>query len=56
MIALCRLRYRPRTQANAAKRTSDGLNKREILPCLKRYNARETFHTLRADLEALNST
>jgi len=23
---------------------------------LKRYIARETFHTLRADLEALNST
>jgi transposase len=56
MIAVCRLRYCPRTQAYAAKRTSEGLNKREILRCLKRYIARETFHTLRADLEALNST
>jgi transposase len=56
MIAVCRLRYCPRTRAYAAKRTSDGLNKREILRCLKRYIARETFHTLRADLEALNST
>jgi transposase len=56
MIAVCRLRYCPRTQAYAAKRTSDGLNKREILRCLKRYIARETFHTLQADLEALNST
>jgi transposase len=56
MIAVCRLRYCPRTQAYAAKRTGDGLNKREILRCLKRYIARETFHTLQADLEALNST
>jgi transposase len=40
----------------ASKRTADGLNRREILRCLKRYIARETYHTLRADLEALNST
>jgi transposase len=56
MIAVCRLRHCQRTQAYASKRTADGLNKREILRCLKRYIARETFHTLRADLEALNST
>ncbi|HKF13984.1 MAG TPA: IS110 family transposase, partial [Gaiellaceae bacterium] len=56
MIAVCRLRYCQRTRAYATKRTADGLNKREILRCLKRYIARETFHTLRADLEALDST
>jgi hypothetical protein len=56
MIAVCRLRHCQRTQAYATKRTADGLNKREILRCLKRYIARETFHALRADLEALNST
>jgi len=56
MIALCRLRHCQRTKAYATKRTADGLNKREILRCLKRYIARETFHTLQADLEALNST
>ena len=56
MIAVCRLRYCPRTQAYAAKRSSDGLNKREILRCLKRYIARQTYHSLQADLEALNST
>jgi transposase len=55
MIAVCRLRHCERTRAYAAKRTADGLNKREILRCLKRYIARETYHTLRADLEALNS-
>ncbi len=54
MIAVCRLRYCERTRAYAAKRTANGLNKREILRCLKRYIARETYHTLRADLEALN--
>src|SRR6266704_1188626 len=56
MIAVRRLRYCQRTQAYATKRTADGLNKRDILRCLKRYIARETFHTLRADLVALNST
>jgi transposase len=56
MIAVCRLRHCQRTQAYASKRTANGLNKREILRCLKRYIARETFHTLRADLEALNNT
>jgi len=56
MIAVCRLRHCERTRGYVSKRTADGLNKREILRCLKRYIARETYHTLRADLEALNST
>jgi hypothetical protein len=56
MIAVCRLRHCDRTRAYAARRTADGLNRREILRCLKRYIARETYHTLHADLEALNST
>ena len=54
MIAVCRLRHCDQTRAYAAKRTTDGLNRREILRCLKRYIARQTYHTLRADLEALN--
>jgi transposase len=56
MIAVCRLRHCQLTQAYAAKRTAEGLNRREILRCLKRYIARQTYHTLHADLEALNST
>jgi transposase len=55
MIAVCRLRYCEHTRAYAARRTTDGLNRREILRCLKRYIARQTYHALRADLEALNS-
>jgi transposase len=56
MIAICRLRYCDRTRAYATRRTSDGLNRRETIRCLKRYIARQTYHTLRADLEELNST
>ena len=56
MIAVCRLRYCDRTRAYARKRSAEGLNRREILRCLKRYIARQTYHTLRADLEALNGT
>lgn len=56
MIAVCRLRYCDRTRAYAARRTAQGLNRREILRCLKRYIARETYHSLRADLENLTAT
>src|SRR5439155_10125722 len=37
MISVCRLRYCHRTQAYAARRKQQGLNRREILRCLKRY-------------------
>jgi transposase len=55
MIAVCRLRHCQRTRAYARKRKAEGLSHRDILRCLKRYIARETYHTLYADLEALNS-
>jgi len=50
LIAVCRLRYCPRTRAYAARRTAEGLSKREIIRCLKRYIAREIYYTLRTDL------
>jgi hypothetical protein len=50
MIAVCRLRYCDRTRAYAQRRTAEGKTKREIIRCLKRYIARETYHALRADL------
>ena len=56
LIAVCRLRYCPRTRAYAKRRTAEGKTKLEIIRCLKRYIARETYHTLRADLGALNGT
>jgi transposase len=55
MIAVCRLRHCQRTRAYARRRTAEGLSRREVLRCLKRYIARQTYHALRADLEALNS-
>jgi transposase len=53
LIAVCRLRYCERTRAYAKRRTAEGRTKAEILRCLKRYIARETYHTLRADLTAI---
>jgi hypothetical protein len=50
MIAVCRLRYCPRTRAYAKRRTAQGKTKRKIIRCLKRYIARETYRTLTADL------
>ncbi len=53
LIAVCRLRYCPRTRAYAKRRAAEGKTKAEILRCLKRYIARETYTTLRADLAGL---
>ena len=53
MIAVCRLRYCERTRAYAARRTAEGLSKREIIGCLKRYIAREVYAALRDDLRSL---
>ena len=54
MIAVCRLRYCSRTRAYAQRRLPEGKTKSEILRCLKRYIARELFHTLSADLAPLH--
>jgi transposase len=51
MIAVCRLRYCERTRAYAERRTAEGKSKTEIIRCLKRYIARETYHALLADLK-----
>jgi transposase len=50
MVAVVRLRYCPRTRAYAARRTAEGLSKREIIRCLKRYIAREVYRALSVDL------
>lgn len=53
-IVLTRLRHDPATRAYAERRTADGLNKKEIIRCLKRYVAREVYTALthtRKDLE-----
>jgi transposase len=46
IVVLGRLRYDSRTRAYAARRTTEGLSKPEIIRCLKRYVAREIFTIL----------
>lgn len=50
---IVRLRYCQRTQHYMRRRRSDGLSKLETIRCLKRFLAREVFHAIRADYEAL---
>jgi hypothetical protein len=50
------MRWCPRTRAYAKRRTTEGLSKPEILRCIKRYLAREVYHALVADFEALHAT
>src|SRR5699024_6507965 len=51
MIAVVRLRYDARTIDYMQRRLSEGLSKKDVLRCLKRFIAREVFHDLRTDLE-----
>jgi len=46
IIALARLATCPRTRTYLARRTTQGLSKRDIIRCLKRYIAREIYKTL----------
>jgi transposase len=51
-VVLCRLRWDPRTHAYAERRTKEGLSKKEIIRCLKRYVARELYQIITSnDLE-----
>ena len=45
-VALTRLRSDPRTKDYAAKRTAEGLSRRDIMRCHKRYIARELYAVL----------
>jgi transposase len=45
-IVLCRMRWDPRTRDYVQRRTKDGLSKKEIIRCLKRYVAREIYQVL----------
>jgi transposase len=49
-VAIVRMRHHPATIEYMKRRTAEGLTKREIIRCLKRYIAREVFKALpRAD-------
>ena len=44
---ITRLGSHPATRAYAERRTKEGLSKKEIIRCLKRYVAREVYRHLR---------
>lgn len=53
IVAVVRLRYCPRTQAYLQRRTEQGLTKRDIIRCLKRYILREAHTAIMKDLAAI---
>jgi transposase len=54
LAVVVRLRCCARSRCYVERRTMEGLSKLEIMRCLKRYLAREIYHSLEADLRALN--
>ncbi len=50
LVAVGRLKNHPPTLEYARRRESEGLTRRDIIRCLKRYIARETYTALRNDL------
>ena len=48
MIVVCRMRTDERTRTYVRRRTEEGLSKREVMRCLKRYVAREVSRVLTA--------
>ena len=52
---IVRMRWHQPTIDYVARRTAEGLSKREIIRCLKRYLAREIYHLL-PDVEVLPAT
>jgi transposase len=54
-IALVRMRHHQPTRDYVARRTTEGLTKRMIIRCLKRYIVREVYHALINDLTTLNT-
>ena len=45
-IVLNRMQHDPTTRAYVERRTTEGMNKKEIMRCLKRYVAREIYNVL----------
>ena len=55
LAVVVRMRFCPTTRAYVERRTKEGLSKPEIMRCIKRYLAREVYHALVADFEALHA-
>jgi transposase len=54
-MVLCRMRHHAPTRAYLARRTAQGLSKKEIMRCLKRYIVREVHTALLTDFEQLTT-
>ena len=52
MIVVCRMRTDQRTRDYVERRTREGLSKREVMRCLKRYVACEVYRVLTAPAAA----
>ncbi len=50
-IVIVRIRHDPRTQAYMHRRTTEGMSKKEIIRCLKRYVAREVYSILKTSAQ-----
>ena len=53
MIAVVRMRWCPATRAYVQRRTAQGMSKRDIIRCLKRYGARAAYTAIQQDLANL---
>ena len=54
-VVVCRMRTDERTRGYVARRTLEGLSKREIMRCLKRYVAREIYRVTHRPIECLTN-
>lgn len=52
-IAMTRMRHDEETKKYTARRTEEGLAKRSIIRCLKRYIANETYKAIIHDLKTV---
>ena len=53
MIAVVRMRWCPATRAYVQRRTTEGMSKKDIVRCLKRYIARTVYRAVQDDLAEL---
>jgi transposase len=49
------MRWCPATRAYVERRTKEGLSKKDIMRCLKRYIARAVYRAIQADFAALRT-
>ena len=55
MAIVTRLRYHEPTRAYVARRTAEGISKKDIMRCLKRYLARQVYAAVLADFSAIHT-